>query len=517
MEAAALSTEAGRHPAGSLRELLAVAIPLVISSGSLSLMHVTDRMMLTWYSESALAASTPGGMLHWTLMSFPYGVVMYVNTFVAQYDGAGRRERVAASVWQGVWLAVAAGLALACLTPLTTQATRLFGHAESIQALEADYFSVLSWGSPTALLSAALSTFYSGRGRTQVLMFVNLFIAVTNGLLNWLLIFGQGPFPELGIAGAAWGTVLAQMLGSVLYIGWMRRDPDAVRYPFRRECRVDTSLLSRMTRFGLPNGVQYSVDIAAYLLLLVFIGRIGSRELAATNLAFNLNSLAFIPLFGIGTAVTTLVGRRIGEGQPRLAIRTTWLAFGLAALYNAAWALVYLFAQDAILAPFARYSDPAAFAELRPIVQTLLVYVVLYLYFDAMAVIFGSATRGAGDTRFSLIFTGVVLWTVMVLPVWLIQRSGGSLYACWRVMIVQLMIMGSGFLLRFLQGHWLTMRVIEPSVGEPAAATVVEEPGAVPVVGTAGVRDVLAESLILEGPLTDDDPEGMETAVTRGR
>jgi MATE family multidrug resistance protein len=503
MDAAPVSIDAGRHPAGSLRELLAIAIPLVISSGSLSLMHVMDRMMMTWYSEDALAASTPGGMLHWTLMSLPFGMVMYVNTFIAQYDGAGRRERVAASTWQGVWLAAAAGIVLALATPFTARLTALFGHGDAVQALESDYFSVLSWGTPPAMISAALSTFFSGRGRTTVLMIVNLFVAVSDGFVSWWLIFGSGPFPELGIVGAALGSVFGQVVGCAMYLGFMFYGADARSYPFREQCRVDTTLLSRMTRYGLPNGVQFTVDIAAYLLLLVFIGRIGNRELAATNLAFNLNSLAFIPMFGMGTAVSVLVGRRIGENRADIAIRTTWLAFGMAAIYNAVWALIYLFAQDAILAPYARFSDPAAFAELRPMVQTLLVYVVLYMYFDAMAVIFGSATRGAGDTQFSLYYTGIVLWTTMVLPVWLIQRSGGGLYACWGVMIVQLCIMGCGFLARFLQGKWLTMRVIEPSLldapaAEMGVAAAIEEPGMVAPVGTVGVRDVMAESMVLE-------------------
>jgi MATE family multidrug resistance protein len=500
MEAAAHSPDTKSHPPGGLRELLAVAIPLVISSGSLSLMHVVDRVMLTWYSDAALAASTPGGMLHWTLLSLPFGVVAYVNTFVAQYDGAGRRERVAASIWQGLWLAIAAGIGLACLTPVTIRLIGLFHHAAEVERLEADYFSVLSIGSVPALVSAALAAFYSGRGQTRVLMVINAVMAIANGCINWLLIFGIGPFPELGISGAAWGTVCAQALGCLLYIVWMRMDSTSRAYPFREVCRVDRPLMSRMLRYGLPNGIQYVVDVGAYLLLLVFIGRIGSLELAATNLAFNLNSLAFIPLFGIGTAISTLVGRRVGEGRPQLAIRTTWLGFGLASAYTGAWALVYLFAQDAILAPFARHSDPASFEPLRPIVETLLIYVVLYSFFDAMAVIFGAAIRGAGDTRFSLVYTGVVLWTAMVLPIWWIQRTGGTLYACWKVMIVQLVVLGIGFLVRFVQGRWLSMHVIEHVPAAINLPAMLEEPSAAVAFDDVGDPAVLAESLVIAQP-----------------
>src|SRR5205814_1691655 len=88
------------YPAGSLRELWAVAIPLVLSSGSLTLMIAIDRLFLTWYSTNALAASTPGGALHWTVLSPVLGTISYVNAFVAQYEGAGRKDQVVASVWQ---------------------------------------------------------------------------------------------------------------------------------------------------------------------------------------------------------------------------------------------------------------------------------------------------------------------------------------------------------------------------------------------------------------------------------
>ena len=504
-------SRSGDGEAGSLRELLVVAVPLVISSGSLSLMHVVDRVMLTWYSESALAASTPGGMLHWTAMSFPFGVVAYVNTFVSQYDGAGRPERVAASVWQGLWLASVGGVLLGFAALFADGLTKLFGHAADVQALEAAYFQVLALGSLPALASSALANFYSGRGRTQVLMVVNFLIAIANGVINWFLIFGHGPFPELGIRGAACGTVCAQILGCLLYFAWMRFDRESRRFPFREQLRIDWELLRRMFRYGLPNGVQYSIDIGAFLTLLILIGRIGSRELAATNIAFTLNSLAFIPVFGIGIAVTTLVGRRVGEGRPQLAVRTTWLAFGLASAYMAAWAGVYLFGQKLILAPFARHSDPESFAVLRPIVETLLVFIVLYSFFDAMAVVFGSAIRGAGDTRFSLIYTGIVLWTTMVLPAWWITRTGGSVYACWTVLIGMLFILGVGFLVRFRQGHWLTMRVIEHAGVGPNVPAAMEEPGTVAVCSNVSMEDVLAES----GQF--DEPEGIAADASAAR
>src|SRR5271169_3316514 len=100
----------GSLKAGSFRELMSVAVPLVLSSGSLSLMITIDRLFLTRFSEDALAASLPAAALHWTVMSAFVGMINYGNAFVAQYEGAGRKDRVSASVWQGIFLAIGAGL-----------------------------------------------------------------------------------------------------------------------------------------------------------------------------------------------------------------------------------------------------------------------------------------------------------------------------------------------------------------------------------------------------------------------
>ncbi|MEZ6067075.1 MAG: MATE family efflux transporter [Planctomycetaceae bacterium] len=491
MSAAEVQHPSGEEQPGSLRELLRVAVPLVISTGSLSLMHVVDRVMLTWYSTDALAASTPGGMLHWTLFSFPFGVAMYVNTFVAQYEGAQRPDRVAAAVWQGLWMGLVAGGLLAVTAPWTRQLTGLFGHTESITRLESDYFTVLAIGSPAGLISGVLSSFFSGRGRTKVIAAINIVITLVNAGCNAVLIFGAGPVPSLGIQGAAWGTVIAQIVGCGLFIAWIRVDPESRSYPLGEQWRFDRALSARLFKYGLPNGLQYVTDVGAFLLLLVFIGRIGSQELAATNLAFNLNSLAFIPLFGMGTAVSILVGQRVGEGRPQLAIRTTWLAFGMAALYTGVWAVLYVVAPDLMLAPFARHSDPAEFAELRDIVVTLLYFVTAYMWFDAMAVVFGSAIRGAGDTHFSLLFNTAVLWLLMVLPVFVIYHKGGGLYACWVALCVQLLFLGTGFLLRFMGGKWLTMKVIEHTLVGVQVPSMMEEPGALVATSSIETESVL--------------------------
>lgn len=456
--------ERGDHPpedAGTLRELLRVAIPLIISSGSQSLIHVIDRMILSWWSLDAVAAAVPAGVFFWSLLALPFGTAVYVNTFVAQYTGAGQKGRVAASLWQGTYFAAACGLLLACCGPFAPSLLSWTGHTGAVMAMEIEYFSVLCYGAMPALLTVVFSAFFGGRGRTVVIMCVNIGAAVVNGVLDVILVFGWGPIPAYGVSGAAWATNIANLLScvsfAVLVIYAMRSE----RYPIWTSWRFDRDLSWRMLKYGLPTGFQFLVDVVAFLLFVVFVGRLGTAELAATNIALTLNSLAFIPMYGMGTGILTLVGRRIGEKRPDLAARTTWLGFAVSAVYMSVCGVLYVFLPGLLISQFVA-KDPAAFAAVEPMVVILLRFVTLYLFFDAMAIVFGSAIRGAGDSQFSLWWTFIPGWLIMVLPSYLAVRMGyGGIYACWTAATAYITILGIGFLWRFCGGKWRKMSVIE--------------------------------------------------------
>lgn len=460
--------------AGSLRELLRVGVPLMISSGSVSLMHIANRTFLTWESRESLAAVLPAGILHWTIISLVFGTVQYANTFVAQYNGAGQRDRMAASVWQAVYLAIVAGV---LLTFFSMVSQPLFGpngigHEAAVAVREAQYFEVLCFSSLPMLLTAALTTFFSGRGKTRTVMLVTVIGVVVNIACDYLLIFGelpfpkewgiQSPFPKMGIRGAGVATIMAQTVECVLLI-WLLSSRGLVEeFGIWRNRGFDRELFGRFLRFGFPQGLHFFLDVASFAVFMLLVGRLGRNELAATNLAFNLNTLAFVPMLGLGTAVSTLVGQRIGEGRPELAVRTTWTAFRVSAAYMATFAAIYTLLPDVILKPYAAFSEEADFAALRAQVIELLRFVSVYCFFDAMGIVFGFAIRGAGDTRFALVYSCVTAWMLMVLPtaislIWF----GGSLRASWWFCTVYIIVLGLGFFFRFQAGHWKTMKVIE--------------------------------------------------------
>jgi MATE family multidrug resistance protein len=459
-------TEEPKHPDSSLRELVTVALPLMLSSGTQSLMNATDRVMLAGCSEDALAAVTPASMLYWSVVCVPMGVVLYANTFISQYDGAGRQDRMLSAFWQSCWLAIATGLLLLGLLPLTRPFLAIAGHSPAVAEFEAQYFNTLCAGSPVTLAAVACSCWFSGQRRTKVVMLVSMQAVIWNFAVDYLLVYGIGPFPELGIRGAAIATVSARCTELACYLVLLHRDARSRNLPLLTQCRLDRDLLQRYLKFGLPNGLHFFVDNSGFAAFLMLVGRISSTALAATNIAFSINGLIFVPLLGFGTAIQTLVGHHMGAGRIADARRTTWQAAGLGILWTGSTGLLLVLFPEAALQPFFFFSadDGASIAPLAAQAQVLLQFVAVYSAFDALAVVFSSALRGAGDTVFPMLLTFACSWIVMVLPAWYVtEYCDRQLKWLWLAASANIVIAGLLMVLRYRAGRWQSIKVIETS------------------------------------------------------
>ncbi|RMI07062.1 MAG: MATE family efflux transporter [Calditrichaeota bacterium] len=447
--------------AGGYREVLDLAFPLIISSGSWSIQSFVDRMFLTWYSPEALAASMPAGWLHWTLVSLFTGTALYVNTFVAQYYGAGLHRRIGAVVWQGIYLAPLTALCMLPVFPLAGDIFALAGHPPPVQALETVYLRILLLSGPFWVIFNAGSGFFSGLGHTRVVMWVNLLGTGMNMLLDYLWVFGYGGFPRMGIAGAAWATTVSAVFMAGAFLGLMWRRGYRERFA-TTAWRFQGRLFRRLLRFGLPTGIQFTLEMVAFTIFLLLVGKLGVVELAASNIAFNVNSLAFLPMWGMTVAVSTLVGQRLGENCPRLAERSTWSAFHLGFGYFAFLALLYYLIPEVFIWPFAVGADPEQFQPIHDLTVVLLRFVAFYCLFDAGNMVFSGALKGAGDTRFVAVASTGLSWVLMLIPglislYWL----GGNIYWLWSLATLYICVLCLVFWGRFRQGRWKTMRVIE--------------------------------------------------------
>jgi len=447
---------------GGLKQTLDVAFPLILSTGSYSVMMFVDRMFLSWHSEEAIAASVPASILNFSFLTFFLGLVTYTSTFVAQFFGAGRRDRIGMTIWQGLRLALIGGMALPLLNLAAPSLFSLVGHDPEVRVLEVSYFRILNFVALFSLTNSAFSCFFSGRGKTWPVMWMSVSMCALNVLLDYGLVLGNWGLPSLGIRGAGFATLIATALSTVAYTVLVFRPANDQVFGTRRHWRFNRALFLRMIRFGAPAGFQFWLSISGFTVFVLLIGRIGKLELVASNMAQQVNMLGILPMVGVGLATSILVGRFQGAGKSDLAARATRSSLSLSIGYSLCMALFYLGAPRLLLAPFTAGQAGIATPAVLGLSIGLLRFMSVALVIDSLTIVLGGALKGAGDTRFVMVTNAITSVFCLVLPTFLvIEVFHLSIYAAFLVMIAKLMVIAVAFAVRFRIGVWKTIRMIE--------------------------------------------------------
>ncbi len=444
---------------------MAISLPLVASMGSITLMQFTDRIFLANYSVDAIAAALPAGIASFTFISFFMGVANYTNAFVAQYSGAEAFHRIGAALWQGIWFSLFSWVFLALLYFASGSIFSLIGHSARIQALEVTYFNVLTLGAGLAVLGSAMACFYTGRGLTWTVMLVHMAGAAVNIPLDYCLINGVGPFPELGIFGAAIATVVAYstIVLTLAILIFSRKNREV--FGTWKNRNLDRALFGRLMRYGIPSGIQFFLEIFGFTFFIQMLGRLGDLELAASNIVLSIETLAFLPMVGFHIGNATLVGQAIGRNQPEGGVEATTSALHITLAYMMPLAAVFIFMPEPLLSLFDTGGRNGDYREIMDLGVILMRFVALFCLFDAFNLIYSGAIKGAGDTRFIMWTIGAVCLGVMILPVYVaVEVLGAGLYTVWTLATVYACALGVAFMLRYRQGSWKTMRVIEARV-----------------------------------------------------
>ncbi|MFO0822311.1 MAG: MATE family efflux transporter [Gemmataceae bacterium] len=463
----ALSTQHS-VPGGS-RELWGLAAPLVVSQSFMTVQVVVDTVLLSWHDPLEMAASFPAVMWYWQFFGVLQVTAGYTSTFVAQYTGAGRPHRVGPAVWQGIHFALIAGLLFMLVVPLAPWLISLGGHAAEIQPLEATYLRCLGFAGLPMLVMSAVNGFFSGRGHTWTVLGIEAFGTAVNVIFACLLIFGRGGFPEMGIEGAGWATVIGSWASALLAVGLMMRQRYRAEFGTASGWKPERDLFRRLMKYGGPAGMQVFLDVLVFNMFLQLVGRLGEAALGATTLTFRLNMIAFLPMMGLGQAIAILVGQRLGENRPDIAEKSVYTGLKWSFGCMCCVAVAYVGIPSLLVAPF-RPDNPAEqekFAAIAAVVPTLLIFVAFYTLTDAVNVSFAFALRGAGDTKFVTLLTFSLAWPLMVIPTAITVYHDGNVYWCWVFATLHIVGMSVCFWLRFRSGKWKSMRVIEAAPTDP--------------------------------------------------
>jgi MATE family multidrug resistance protein len=448
------------------RKVLRISLPLVISMSSTMIMEFTDRIFLANYSLDAIAAALPAGITAFLFISFFLGTAQYLNVFVAQYSGSGRPQRVGAVLWQGIYFSVLSGAMLAGLSFLAEPLFQLGGHAIEVQVLETIYFKVLCLGSGILIAGTALSCFFSGRGETRLVMIITMIGTFFNIPLDYALINGIWFFPEWGILGAAIATVMSWSLVMLIFALLVFTKENDRTFKVLTHRALESGLFGRLMRYGIPSAIQFSLDIFAFTFFIFMVGRIGKVQLAATNIVFSIDSLAFMPMMGFSLGTSTLVGQALGRNRVNDAVAATRATIHIVLGYIFLLLILFLFLPHPLLALFRpHHLMPEDFAPIIAIGINLLRFVAAYIFFDALYMVCIGVLKGAGDTRFIMYSIGLLSLVIMILPVYIgVEMFGAGLYYAWSCATLFVFFLFATSFWRYLQGHWKAVRVIEHAV-----------------------------------------------------
>lgn len=365
-------------------------------------------------------------------------------------------------MWQATYISLAGGL-LFFLTPFISQPLlAVVGHSTLMQALEVDYLNAIAYSAlPTAMV-AAYCGYFTGLGRTQVVMWVNAVGLMVNLIFDYLLIFGKVGFPEMGIRGAGYATTIANFAAMFVAVYLVYFDKNQALYRLRSAWEWNWDLARRFLKYGLPSGLQWALEGLAFTIFLTILGRLknGDAALAASSIAVTIMMLSVLPSMGIGQAVMVLVGQHMGEKKVDRAERVTWSGFQMAATYMCLMSLTFVLFPIFYTDLFRNDNNMTLWREVSYITPYLLMFVAGFGIFDSMNFTFSFALKGAGDTRFVSLLALTLPWPLMVLPAYFVRDWDGAIFWSWGAATVYAVVMSFILLFRFVEGKWKKMSVI---------------------------------------------------------
>jgi len=248
------------HPIATPRPLLILAWPVIVSRSTQVVVGLADALMIAHLGESALAATTTGGLNAFAGFIFPMGIAFVIASFSAQLTGRDDALGARRFGWYGFALAlVSQALTLALLSGLPWLLSA-FDYTPEVEGLMNDYLGIRLLSTGAAVGIEALANYYGGCGNTGLPMKINVTAMLLNVAFNWLLIDGHLGFPALGVAGAAWASVSATTLAFVLFAAIFVLDGRGLPRP-----RLTLHEFLRLLRFGVPAGLNWSFEFFAFI------------------------------------------------------------------------------------------------------------------------------------------------------------------------------------------------------------------------------------------------------------
>jgi MATE family multidrug resistance protein len=400
-----------------------------------------------------------GGLANTVLTSFFVGLVGYVTALAAQYHGAGRPKMCTRATTQALYLSLASYPILLVFVPVIRYVFEVTGQDPSLASLATTYARLLLMGSVFMILRTALGSFFIGIGNSRVVMFANIASTLVSVPFNYVFIFGNFGMPELGISGAALGTNFGSFFGFAVLLVYYLRETSRAPFQATQPWRFVPDIMKRLLRFGLPAGVEPFLTWFAFNVFVQIMHSYGPDTAAAATIAFNWDAIAFVPMLGLGTAATSVVGQHIGGQDYDGAGQSVYLTLRLAFLYSAVMILLFVGFTPALVLVFSSgFQDNNG--QVTGMAVSMLRLLAIYTLANSSKLVLSGSLRAAGDTAWVMWVSIGINWALAAAAVLLARVLHVHQYVTWSTLIIMNNATALTVFYRFRSGKWRRMKLI---------------------------------------------------------
>jgi MATE family multidrug resistance protein len=445
-----------------------LAFPFMLNSSVQAVLNATDTWFIGQISPVATAAI---GAVYWPILVFVLlfgGVGLAVQTFVAQAFGGGRFARASQATWTAIWASLFTLPVFVILAQGGRPIFSPFGIPGNTLDLALQYWFPRMLCAPLGIALWSMLGFFNGIGRPMVTLRITAIVAVANAACNELFITGLGQ----GVAGSAWATGVAQVLGVGLAFEVFLRKRTRDRYRSHLTSRLELRAIRALIAIGFPMGVLYAADITGFAMFQLMQVRLGLVDGAATQIVMMLTSFCYMPAVGIAMAGTTLVGQAIGARASAWAGKVGNSIIAIAVVYMGISGLVLAAAGPWLMPLFTNRSDPQSLAV--DVTGCRLLWIALgYQLFDGLSLGSGACLRGAGDVRVPAALVIALSWGFFVPLAHMLSFRAGNGWVTslpqfglgavggWYAAVAYICCLGVALFLRWRSAAWRRMALTD--------------------------------------------------------
>jgi MATE family multidrug resistance protein len=436
----------------TLSRLIRMALPMVISQGAFAIMIFTDRWFLAQLSPTHMAAALGGGVAWYFTISLFIGILAYATALVAQYLGAEEFGKCSRVVTQGVIMSIACMPLFLVFAIFGRGMFTAMGHDPAQVVEEETYYTIMTLFGSLMLARTCMSSFFSGIGKTRIVMICDVSGIFFNIPLTWMLVFGKFGLPAMGIAGAAYGSIASMVFTMGLYLAFYLARQNREKFEIAKSFAFDKGISRRYLRLGFPSGMEMFLNIAAFNLFLLMFQSYGIPEAASATIVFNWDIFSFVPLLGLNIAIMSMIGRFVGAGDMTKTNEVTSAGYILGIGYSLLLCLLFIVFRNQLVELFIFYEDQAG--EIRSLSRFMMIGLSCYVLCEGILQVAAGVLRGAGDTKWIMYASVSLHWAMLVSQFFIIKVWNYGPRVSWMAFVLMIFCICSVFLYRLWGNKW---------------------------------------------------------------